>query len=226
MVPKLDQPENLRLYGSEDSREADRLRIEFDPVDHAEQYIVSVDDVDRATPILSGSWIDALTPNTDYKLEVKAQAAGYEDSDFSVPFIGTTRPPIPPKPQRMPYDLQGWGIVLDWSVSAWPGSALAKTRLYRRDDGGSWNLLTGNRELADRYIDTGYPFGVVKDYALTVVVPSTTVAENESGLSAFISATGPLAVPAVGGLPSVIQTAEASSRRLGRRLIGLSYLNR
>lgn len=226
-MPKLATPQNVRLSDEVEGRKATKLCIEFDPVMDAEEYFVWVNNVEWPTPIASGSWIDPLDANTDYSLQVQARASGFVSSDLSAAYLTVTRPPVPNAPLRLPYDLQGWGIVTHWSkMGGWPGAGSELVRLFRRESGGSWVLLKETAAPKDTFVDTGYTFNVIKEYSLQLVTPSTLLGPNESELGPVTSAVGPFGVSPVGGLPSRIEMARTASQHVARKLMGLRFFPR
>lgn len=219
---QLKTPENLKLCDDITGREATRLCITFDTVPDATDYFVWVNNTEWPVSIQPGSWIDSLDCNSAYTLQVKARASGFDDSNLSTAYFTVTRPPTPSAPARLPFDLQGWGIVMQWAEpDGWKDSLAASVRLLRRDDYGSSVLLVERIGLSGRFVDTGYPFGVTKEYSLQVVTPSSLLGLNESMIGLPTPAIGSLGLVATSALPPRIEAAKNASERLAHRLMGL-----
>lgn len=127
----------------------------------------------RALPGGSG-----LLPNERYEVCIRARddAVGGV-SEWSDPGVFATRPPPPPAPQRTPYDLSGWGIVLKWSVpDTFSGWRAAFIRLTRRADGVVVTRLDGSAVAGGykdhRLVDSQQRMASVKEYSLQTVVPA------------------------------------------------------
>src|SRR5688572_14953780 len=150
-MAKLATPADVKLCDEELGREPTRLCITFSLVPDATTYVAWVDGTEWPTPVQPGSWIDPLKENTAYVLQVQARASGFDDSDLSAPFSAATRPPKPGAPARLPIDLQGWGIVLEWSEpGGWNNAASASVRLYRRDGTAAQILIQATPGLSGR----------------------------------------------------------------------------
>lgn len=199
----VDIPENLRLFGRDDaereqSRKADRLRLEFDDVPTALSYELEVNG--SSIPFANREWIQVGLANTRYDLRVRAlDQNGY--SDWSTYFSTVTRPPKPNPPSRVPYDLLGWGIGFEWTlVDNFPGSENASLSLLRTQDDENAEILVANAPQRSEYVDTDYERHVLKDYWLRYVIAREMVpgdllgSENYSEDSQRISAANPFSM--------------------------------
>lgn len=188
MPSQLPTPADVDLYGAsaaekERSRRHDEIKIGFTPVTGADAYEVRVDGIQRPGFVLPGDWVVLGLPNTAFALELRAVGTGKDPSDWSGALRVVTRPPSPPAPQREPYDLQGWGIVISWSVKLgdWPGAGAARVELLRAQGDGSPEVLRSEAAPTDRHIDTTYEKNVLKRYILRTMVPQGAVPDDLLG---------------------------------------------
>ena len=197
----LQSPENLRLFGKsiserDASRGHGRMRLDFDLVAAADEYEISVNGGIIYSGFSPGDFVDVPQPLAKVTLEVRAVAMPQPPSDWSDPLETVARPTPPVAPQRRPYDLQGWGIVLFWDLSN-PGPDFARVLLLRNMDGQAPEPLAKDVLLIDEFVDTTYERDRTKYYRLVTRIPRAHVpgdvlgGDNLSFPGAYLSAEGP-----------------------------------
>ena len=121
-------------------RQHDRLIISWSVVNGVTHYDLRVNGMEGLNSVQRPYELDRLPdnspvrPNMAFAVAIRARDDGVggvsEWSDNCSPLV--TRPPQPGPPNRAPYDLSGWGIVLRWSLSdAFSGGASSFIRLFR-----------------------------------------------------------------------------------------------
>jgi len=223
-MPKLDVPTGVGLTDPEAGRDSDGLRITFDLVADATSYELTLDGVPWPTPVMPSDWIAPLPANTAHAMSIVARANGFDDSDPSAPVAALTRPPTPSSLRRVPIDLNGWGIVLEWDEpDGWNNAALAWV-LLRRSDDAKPPATIAKASLGHRYIDTRYPLGGEKVYDTLIAAPNPLGGpDNLSRAGTSVSARGPIQVGAIGTANQPLAASQQRSERLARALLGLRH---
>lgn len=227
----LSAPTGLDLFGAtpaekEESRRDDRVRIRFDSVAGADGYEARVN---GGVPMAaaSGDWLLVTAPNSRQDIEVRATAQNEPPSPWSHPLSLVSRPPAPAAPVRRPYDLNGWGIVVDWDLSdTFPGSSVSLTTLWRQQDADPSTILLMSAPRTGSHVDSDYRRDAVKRYRLQTVVPRAHVPDdllqgpNESVLGSELTAVHPYSIAAA-LTPARLEVLQAKREALLERLLDL-----
>lgn len=222
-MEKLDTPNGLALVDPVMGREAQRLYLTFSEVQNATSYDLVINGASWSTPVKPGSWVGPLDPNTAYILAVRARADGFEESELSVPLIVATRPPTPISLRRLPFDLYGWGIVLEWSEpTTWNDASRASVTVKRGDGGAPAIPIVKSSGLSGRYIDLRYPPNIDKLYDLVIIAPSPLDgSDNQSQPGLALHAKGPIQITTLGTVNRPLESTQQANDKHLRRLIGL-----
>lgn len=193
------KPENIRFYGTTKaeklaSRSHDGFRLTFSGVAGALQHEFEVKENGLTGTILEGMIVPFSMTNTVYSVRIRASLNSGGYSDWSDYFVSMTRPP-PNDLARLPYDLQGWGVVLSWTrpVLAYDYDV----ELKRENADGTWIRSFGPTS-EPQYTDAEYILNQLNVYTTIVAVSSPPVPlpygedHNRSFPSDPIEATGPM----------------------------------
>lgn len=138
--------------------------------------------------------IDGLEPNSAVRVQLRARDDAVGGSSFWSPsVIFATRPPLPPMPTILPYQVGESGFVIHWSVPHFRGWEYASVTLIRTQSDGTPTRLAIAQNLSDSLVDDDYNRQGDKHYALVVVVGAAGVPLG-TGLSENTSLYGPFAV--------------------------------
>ncbi len=193
------KPKNIRFYGATKaqklaSRSHDSFRLEYDGVSGAVRHEYQVRENGQSGTISSGVPVQFPTTNEVYSMRIRALMPMGNYSDWSDYFVSMTRP-APNTLTRFPYDLQEWGVVLEWTR---PGVGYNyDVELHRVNAGGTWHM-SFEMSADPRFVDTGYVLNQSNKYfsLISTGPPPVSLPYNESRNKSFpsntVNVTGPI----------------------------------
>lgn len=193
------RPTNIDFYGATkseklSSRSHNGFRLSFSEVPGAVEHEFEAVGTDLGGPISNGAVVQLPRTNTVYSIRIRAKLTSGGFSDWSEEFVSMTRPPSC-ELSRVPYDLQGWGVVLAWTR---PHLEYDYDIELRRDNAaGPW-IQTFGPTSEMQFVDTSYLLNQSNVYTAAVSVFPAPVPlpygddRNASFASTPIEVTGPV----------------------------------
>lgn len=179
-MPIPHKPNLPRLFGSSEAdqelnRRATSIKVEWDSVTNASDYEININNTLYLTQSNSHKFT-ALTDNHRYDIKIRA-INNDGASDWSDVFKTITRPQSPMAPERLPYDVYGWGLGWKWNLLV---QADIQLKLLRKVD-TEITLLADALAFESEYVDVDYPYHETKHYFLQLYLPRAKVPEDVLG---------------------------------------------